>query len=155
MNLLPWRREENHPLTSLQNEMNRLFEGFFSSERPLLRSFWGNGHDSFLPPVDVRETADKIFVEAELPGVEAKDLQIKLEGDVLWISGERRNESEKKTQSYQHLERSCGRFERQLTLPAGADPEKVDAVYKNGVLTIEIAKKEDFKPKAIQVKVRC
>jgi HSP20 family protein len=133
--------------------MNRLFEGFLGGGS-LLRGLSGDGQDVFSPAVDVHETDDKIVVAAELPGVDPKALEIKVEGDSLWISGERKQENEEKTKSYHRVERWYGRFERQLTLPAGADPEKVDAAYKNGVLTIEVAKKEEAKAKTIQVKVK-
>jgi len=154
MSLLPmWRREQRNPVSSLQGEVNRLFEDFFG--RPLgLARLWGDGRDEFLPPVDIRETEDKVIVEAELPGMDPKDFDIKVEGDSLVIRGERKSEKEERTKGYHRVERSFGRFERQLELPYGTDPEKVDATYKDGVLKIELAKKEEAKKKTIQVKVK-
>jgi HSP20 family protein len=154
MSLLPRRRgpEERGPLAGLQHEMNRLFEDFFSGGGPL-RSLFTDG-DTFLPAVDIRETNDKIVIDAELPGLNPQDVTIRVEGERLVLSGERRQEKKEQNESYARVERSYGRFERQLQLPPGVDPEKVDATFKNGVLTIEIAKKEEAKPKTIEVKVK-
>ena len=154
MNLIPRRRTESLP--TFQEEMGRLFDDFFSSGRSLLRDFWGNGgHDrAFMFPLDVRETDDRVFVDAELPGVDPKDVQVKVEGNTLQISGERKHEKEEKTKEVHRVERSYGRFLRQIELPWGADPEKVEATYKNGILTVNIGKREEAKPKTIQVKVQ-
>ena len=155
MSLLPmWRRDRKNELTSLQHEMNRLFDDFFGRPLGLVRGLWGDGEDRFLPPVDVKETDDKVIVEAELPGMDPKDLDIKIEGDTLMLVGERKNQKEEKTKSFHRVERSFGRFERMLELPPGADPEKVEANYKDGVLKIEIAKKEEAKRKTIRVNVK-
>ncbi len=152
MNLLPsWRREDREPVWSLQREMNRLIDDFFGP-RPS-RGGWGD-QEMFLPPVDIRETNDKVIVEAELPGIDPKDVDIRVEGNSLVIRGERKQEKEEKERGYHRVERSYGRFERELELPSGADPQKVEATYTNGVLTIEMAKKEEAKPKSIQVKVK-
>ena len=155
MSLLPmWRRDRKNELTSLQHEMNRLFDDFFGRPLGLVRGLWGDGEDRFLPPVDIKETDDKVIVEAELPGMDPKDLDIKIEGDTLMLVGERKNQKEEKTKSFHRVERSFGRFERMLELPPGADPEKVEANYKDGVLKIEIAKKEEAKRKTIRVNVK-
>jgi len=155
MSLLPmWRRDRKNEVTSLQHEMNRLFDDFFGRPLGLVRGLWGDGEDGFLPPVDIKETDDKVIVEAELPGMEPKDLEIKIEGDTLVLGGERKNQREEKTKGFHRVERSFGRFERQLELPSGADPEKVVATYKDGVLKIEIAKKEEAKRKTIRVNVK-
>jgi len=154
MTLLPRRREDRDsslaPLATLQSEMNRLFSSFFDCP---FGGLWGDGR-GFTPPVDVRETEDKVIVEAELPGMDPKDVQIRVEGDSLIISGERRQEKEEKTGSFHRVERSYGSFLREVPLPYGADPNRCDATYKNGVLMIELAKKEEAKPKTIQVKVK-
>jgi len=155
MSLLPmWRRDRKNEVTSLQHEMNRLFDDFFGRPLGLVRGLWGDGEDGFLPPVDIKETDDKVIVEAELPGMEPKDLEIKIEGGTLVLGGERKNQKEEKTKGFHRVERSFGRFERQLELPSGADPEKVEATYKDGVLKIEIAKKEEAKRKTIRVNVK-
>jgi HSP20 family protein len=151
MHLIPRHRPEG----TLPEEMSRLFEDFFSTGRSLMKDFWGNGHDrASMFPVDVRETEDKVIVDAELPGVDPKDVQIKVEGTVLVITAERKHEKEEKAKDFHRVERSYGRFQRQIELPWGTDPEKVEATYKNGVLTVEIAKREEAKPKTIQVKIK-
>jgi HSP20 family protein len=155
MSLLPlWRRDRKNELTSLEHEMNRVFDDFFGRPLGLVRGLWGDGEDAFLPPVDVKETEDKVIVEAELPGMDPKDVDIKIEGDTLLIGGERKTSKEENTKGFHRVERSFGRFQRQLDLPAGSDPEKVEATYKDGVLKIEIAKKEEAKRKTIRVNVK-
>jgi len=154
MSLLPmWKKQDRNPIASLQTEMNRLFQDFFGG-RSLVRNFWGEGEETFLPPVDVRETEDKVIVEAELPGMEPKDVDIQIEGETLMISGERKHEKEEKARGYHRLERSFGWFQRSVELPPSVDPEKVEATCKDGVLTVELAKKEEAKRKTIQVKVK-
>jgi len=155
MSLLPmWRRRERHPVSSLQREMNSLFDDFFGGRSPLSR-FWGDGDPSqFLPPMDMRETEDKVIIEAELPGLEPKDVDIHIEGRTLILSGERRQEKEEKKGSWHRVERSQGSFRRELELPHGADPEKVEAAFRNGILTVEVAKKEEARPRTIPVKCK-
>ncbi len=150
MALLPSRRrEEGWPLSTLQREMYRLFDDFFTGF-PLLRG----EREMFIPPVDVRETDDKILIDAELPGMDPKDVQVRVEGNSLLLSGERKQEKEEKAKGYQRIERSYGRFEREVPIPASADAEKCQASYKNGILTIEMPKKPEAKAKTIQVQVK-
>jgi HSP20 family protein len=150
MSLLPiWRRREEHsPLAGLQSEMNRLFSSFFERPAP-----WG-GDAGFLPAVDVQEMDDKLVVEAELPGLAPNDVQVRLEGDSLVISGERKREKEEDEKGYHRVERYYGSFAREVPLPAGVDPERCEATYKDGVLRIEVAKREDAKPRTIPVKAK-
>jgi len=154
MSLLPvGRREEHHALWPLQTELNRLFEDFFGNGFPW-RGRRGEAGEDFLPAVDVRETEDKVIIEAELPGVDAHAVDVRLEDGCLLIGGERKHESDEKTRGYRRVERSYGRFQRQLDLPPGTDPNRVEATYKDGILTVEIGKKEEAKPKTISVKVK-
>ena len=150
MNLVPWRKQENHSVLSLDRDVDRFFEDFFSGGT-LLKNFWGQGEDTFLPPVDIRETDEKYLVEAELPGVDPKEVKIQLEGDVLTISGERKEE---KTEGRHRSERRHGSFERRFSLPGGVDSAQVEAKYKNGILTVELGKREDSRPRTIEVKVK-
>jgi HSP20 family protein len=131
--------------------MHRLFGDFFGGR---LTGFWDGDHQGFLPAVDVRETEDRVVLEAELPGVNPKDVEIQVEGDCLLIRGERKHEKDEKTKSYHRLERAHGRFERRFTLPEGTNSEKVEATYKNGVLTVEVPKKEEARPRTIQVQAK-
>ncbi len=156
MNLIPWRksdRSELQPLSTLERETESFFGDFFSDS--WLRGFFrSEGASGFTPAVDLRETDDKVLVEAELPGVDPKDVQVHVEGNLLRIRGERKQEKEEKTKGYYRVERSFGQFERVLNLPEGVDPEKVEAGFKNGLLTIELEKVPIAKPRSIEVKVR-
>ena len=131
--------------------MNRLFEDFFRGP-----GLWGGFADmsraGFEPAVDVRETADEVIVEAELPGIEPEDVDVSLEGRTLRLTGERRHEHEERTKSVHRVERFYGSFERHIPLPEGIDPEKVEASYKNGVLSVHVGKREDVRPRSIPVK---
>lgn len=105
------------------------------------------------PAVDVLEEKDKYVVKADLPGLKQDDIKIELSDNVLSISGERKHErnEEDKNKKYYYYERSYGAFERKFVLPNDADTEKIKAKYENGVLSIEVQKKESKKPKEIKV----
>jgi len=148
-----WRKDDRDVVGGLQKEMNRLFEDFFGSRSPL--ALWsGRDGGPFMPACDIRETEDKVLVDAELPGVDPKDVDIRVEGNSLIIRGERKHEEEKKGKGWHRVERSFGLFERQLELPEYADATKCEATYKNGVLTIELPKKPEAKPRSIKVNVK-
>jgi HSP20 family protein len=105
--------------------------------------------------VDVRETADALLVQAELPGLGVDDVDVRVENGTLTISGEKRQEIEegKDDSGYRLVERCYGRFERSFTLPLGVDAEQVKAEFANGVLTVTLPKAEEAKPRRIEVKV--
>jgi HSP20 family protein len=105
------------------------------------------------PLVDIHETKDSFLLEAELPGVKQEDIQVSVEGETLTLRGERRRETEVKEDQYQRIERSYGRFERNILLPSVVDPDRVKATYRDGVLEIQLPKKEEAKPKEIKVDV--
>lgn len=150
MAFLPRRRSEGpFALSTLQGEMNRLLENFFGrAELPL---FGGN---VFAPAVDVVETKDSILVKAEVPGIDSKDLDISITGDLLTIRGEKKSEREEKGKNFHRMERSYGSFTRTVEIPSYANTDKVNADYKDGVLTISLAKKEEAKEKTIKVDVK-
>ena len=153
MALLPSRRGQGgveRPMGSLQREMNRLFEDFFSRDF-FVEPFRGMGE--FRPAMDVSETDDMIVIKAELPGLESRDVEVSLNGDVLTLKGEKREEKEEKTKSFHRVERSYGSFERSVRLPAGVKPDKVDASFKNGVLTVQLPKAEEAKRKSVKINV--
>lgn len=153
-NLIPWRRErgqtalarreEDNPFLDLHRRMNALFDGFFSDfeDRPfgpsLLPSERGAWHA--LPNVDVAETDTEVVVSADLPGLEEKDLNVSVDGDVLTIRGSRKDEREEKKGHYHLMERSYGEFHRALPLPAGIDQDRAKASFKKGVLTVNLPK---------------
>jgi HSP20 family protein len=107
--------------------------------------------ESWSPSVDVFETEGEVVIKAELPGMDAKDIEIKLENNVLMLRGDRRFEKETKNENYHRIERSYGNFARSFSLPAFVDEFKVRAEYKNGLLLILLPKKEQAKSKEIKV----
>jgi HSP20 family protein len=106
----------------------------------------------FAPDFDVKETQDAIVFKADLPGVETKDLDVKLQNNRLTISGKKEEQKEEKTDTYYRRERSCGSFSRSFTLPEGVDPDRIDAELKSGVLTLTLPKRPEAKPKQVSVK---
>ena len=135
-------------VTRLRREMDRLWDDYFGPGRRALRPLPAE----FAPAVDVKETPDQIVVKAEVPGMDAKDINISVTGDVLTIKGEKKSEREEKEENYHLVERSYGSFSRSLAMPAAVDMEKIEAKYDKGVLTITCPKKEEVKPKAIEIK---
>jgi HSP20 family protein len=135
-------------VSRLHREMDRLWDDFFGPARKAFRPL----EAEWAPAVDVSETADKVVIKAEVPGMEAKDIDISLSGDVLTVKGEKKSEREEKKESYHLVERSYGSFTRSLRLPAAVEADKIQANYKRGVLTITCPKKEEAKAKAIEIK---
>ncbi|MCS7175408.1 Hsp20/alpha crystallin family protein [Pseudothermotoga sp.] len=146
--LLERREDFFKPFRELQREIDRLFEDFFT---PTIRKRFDVY--TFTPDIDVYETDKEIVIEAEVPGMERKDITVKVEDNVLKISGEKKLEREKKDRNYRVYERSYGKFERCLALPDYVDAEKIKAKYENGVLTITIPKREEKKVKIVDVEV--
>ncbi len=137
-------------VSRLRREMDRLWEDFFGPG-PRLPRLWT---EEWAPPVDVAEAPDKVTVKAEVPGLDPKEIDISLVGDVLTIKGEKKSEREEKKENYHLVERSYGSFSRSLRLPAAVDADKIEASYDKGVLTVTCPKKEPVKPKAITVKAK-
>jgi HSP20 family protein len=135
-------------VSRLRREMDLLWEDFFGSRRRGLRPM----EMEFAPAVDVKETADKVELKAEIPGMDAKDIKISVVGEVLTIKGDKKSEREEKEENYHLVERSYGSFSRSLPLPAAVDTDKIEAQYDKGVLTVTCPKKEEVKPKAIEIK---
>jgi len=131
-------------LERMRREMDRLFEGF--GGRPL-RPFGAGG----FPALNLTEDRDRYYVRAELPGMEAGDLNISVTGNGLSISGERKIPAEGQNVRYHRREREAGTFSRMIGLPGEVDPEKVDASLKDGILTVTVPKAEKAKPKQIAI----
>ncbi len=144
--LMEWRPFRE--VSRLRREMDRLWEDYFGSGRRALRPL----EMEFAPAVDVKETAEAVVVKAEVPGMDAKDINISVTGDVLTIKGEKKAEREEKEENYHLVERSYGSFSRALVLPAAVDMDKIEAKYDKGLLTVTCPKKEEVKPKAIEIK---
>ncbi|HOI53774.1 MAG TPA: Hsp20/alpha crystallin family protein [Phycisphaerae bacterium] len=147
MDLVPWKRgRDDSALQSLRNEFNRIFDRFWSGElEPLHLGRW-------LPAVDVSETDNDVTVRAETPGIDPKDIEVYVEGDVLTIKGEKKEETETKDRNFHRVERQYGSFSRSIQLPANVEADKVEAQAANGVLTIRLPKQEDEKRKKVQIK---
>jgi HSP20 family protein len=135
-------------MSSLQERMNRLFSdqlGAITHDESLT----GN----FVPPVDVYEDENSIQVRLEVPGIDEKDIDIRLESSVLTVRGERKFEKEEKEENFHRVERRYGSFTRSFTLPSTVNSEDVQADYDKGVLKIRLAKRAEAKPKQIKVNI--
>jgi len=140
--LMPWTG-----MTSLKNEMDRLFDRFFE---PRWEEFPAVGE--WAPSLDLSETKDAFVVKAEVPGMDPKDIQVSLQENLLTIKGEKRQEREEKEERYHRIERSYGAFTRSMRLPVAVDGMKVDAKFKNGLLTVTLPKTPGAKGTTIPVK---
>lgn len=146
------RREMLTPFAALQQEVNKLFDD--------IRGGWG-GHPSvfeqlgdFHAKVDVKDTENEIVVSAELPGVDMKDIAITLNRDSLVLKGEKKVEKEEKEKGYYRMERSYGSFYRALPLPCEVESEGIDAVFKDGVLTVTLPKSKETIKSQKQITVK-
>jgi HSP20 family protein len=140
---------QNQDMKSLQTQLNRLFEPFarFSvGDEDLVSGAW-------VPPVDVAETQDKILVRAEVPGLKQDDIQIEFENGLLTLKGERHLRKDESV-TWHRVERTYGNFSRTFTLPRTVDAERIAATYREGILEIEVPKREEAKPKQIRVTVQ-
>ncbi len=150
---VPVRREDwVSPFYSLQKEINRIFDNFFNELTP--SRFFGDSFGSFVPSVDVKEKDDEFVVTVELPGMDAKDVDISISDDILTLRGEKKEEKEEKEGNYYRRECSYGSFHRDIPLPAEVEPDKVEAEFKRGVLTVHLPKKPESQRKAKKIQVK-
>ena len=143
------RWEPFRDLVTTQREFDRLFKEAFT---PL----FGEGELStrtWAPPVDIYETENDIVLKAELPGVDPKDVEVRVEDSTLYLKGERKFEKEVKDENYHRVERSYGSFARSFSLPNSINAEKVKAEYKDGLLTLTLPKREEAKPRTVKIDV--
>jgi HSP20 family protein len=141
------RWEPARGLNTLQDQVNRLFnDSFRSTDEEASLSAWA-------PAVDIYETEHELVVKADLPEVDSKDLDIRVENNILTIRGERKFEKQVNEENYLRVERSYGSFARSFTLANTVNAEAIKADYQNGVLTLSIPKREEAKPKQIKVNV--
>ncbi|KPK30741.1 MAG: molecular chaperone [Nitrospira bacterium SG8_3] len=146
LDLIPSR--ERRQLDRFRSEMDGLFDRFFDwrpFDLSIRKSEW-------MPAVDVSETPKQIVVKAEIPGMEAKDIDILLNGRVLTLKGEKKTEQEEKEENYHKVERSYGAFSRSFELPADVDANKVKTSYKDGVLKLSLPKTKEQSVKKIEIK---
>jgi len=138
-------------LSAIQERMNRIFEDALARSRGreegLRTGMW-------TPAVDIYENNDSVVVKAELPGVERDQISVEVKDGILTLRGERKFEKEVKEESYHRIERSYGNFQRSFSLPVSVEPDKVTARFKDGVLEVILPKKEQARPKQIQVDVK-
>lgn len=133
-------------VVALQNRVNSLFRDFNEGENPLTTA-------SFVPAVDIYEDTKKVTLKLEVPGIEEKDLDIRVENNTLTVKGERKFEKEEKEENFHRIERRYGSFYRAFTLPSTVDTENVKASYNAGVLKLDLQKKAEAQPKQIKINV--
>ena len=131
-----------------RDPFSRLFDSFFNQE---LVGGEEVSNRTWLPPVDIQETDDAYRLSAELPGLTKDDINITLENNVLRLTGERKLEKDVKKESYQRIERTYGSFARSFSLPHQVNGDKVEAAFKDGVLTITVPKADQAKPRKISI----
>lgn len=148
MNMLV--RTPNRNLSTLQREIDRLFDGFFPTSRSSEES--ANAAASWAPRTDLVETPDAYRIEVDVPGIERDNLHINYNDNRLTISGERNAQSRTDEENVVRVERSFGHFFRSFTLPNTINVDGIDASYENGVLTVNVPKAEESKPRRIEVK---
>src|SRR5437879_8286750 len=131
------------------NRMNRLFRESYTPEGPedALTT------TTFAPPVDIYEDEHNVTLKLEVPGIDEKDIDVRIDNNTLTVHGERKFEKEEKEENFRRVERQYGSFTRSFTLPSSVDPQQVTANYDKGVLKIKLAKKAEAKPKQIKVNV--
>jgi HSP20 family protein len=147
MALIRW--EPAREISSLQQEMNRLFNTFFeapAASAPSAARRW-------VPAMDLVETDDHFVLRADLPGLDESDIDLSLEENVLTLKGERKHEATEKRDGYVRVERASGAFSRSLTLPEGVDGDAIAATFDKGVLEVRIPKPEQRKPRKLQITV--
>jgi HSP20 family protein len=148
MTLLP-RWDPLRDLATMQNRVNRFVRESYSPEGPeeALTT------TSFAPPVDIYEDEHTIALKMEVPGIDEKDIDVRIENTTLTVHGERKIEKDEKEENFRRIERQYGSFTRSFTLPSSVDMGQVSANYDKGVLKIRLAKKAEAKPKQIKVNV--
>ncbi len=133
-----------HNLAALQDQVNRLFQSSGRSEQSMT---------TWAPAVDIYETENELVLKADLPDISDKDLDVRIENNMLTICGERKFEQKVNEDNYLRVERTYGSFSRSFSLPSTVNSEAIKAEYKNGVLTIELPKRAESKPKQVKVNV--
>lgn len=157
--LVPWRNNKPQmpatgedffdPFVTFRREMDRMFDDFFGG------GFLGaHGKQGVTPAVDIDETEKEVVVTAELPGVSDKDVEVTLAGDILTIRGDKKAEHEEKNGDSYYVERRFGSFSRSLRLPFDVSDEKVDAKFKDGVLTIHVPKPAELQKSVRKIEVK-
>lgn len=152
MNLTPWKKQETGPVTSsplgtFQQQMNQMFNRFFDGF-PMLEG------SAVFPPVSVSENTKTVTVTAEIPGIAANELEISVDGDMLTIRGEKKDEKKEEKDNWYRVERSYGSFIRRIGLPTTVDAAHAEATLEKGVLTLKLTKAADDRSKTIKVQAK-
>ena len=145
-NLTRW--EPVREMMTLREAMDRLFDDAFTRPINLRNGGWS------APAVDMYQTDDEVVVKAALPGFKTDEVQINVTGDILTIRGEMKHEDEKKDKAWHIREQRWSSFERSVDLPTAIVPDRAEASFENGILTITFPKAEEVKPKTISVKAK-
>jgi len=146
-----------YPVSRIHNEIDRMFDDFFRGSS--LFSQFGSGTSlldnvgMLKPKLDIVENSENYVISVEIPGIEEKDIQLQLEGDMLTIRGEKRQKQDKKDDKYHLVERTYGAFQRVLTLPRDADTSTVNAKFDNGVLTVTVARSGEAKENTRRIEI--
>lgn len=143
------RWEPLRDLLTTQDRFNRLLNETFSH----VFGDEGVSARAWAPAIDIFETDDNLVLKAELPGVDPKDVELRVEDSTLYLKGQRKFEHEVKEENYHRQERSYGSFSRTFAMPSGIDADRVKAEYKDGLLTLTMPKREEAKPKTIKINV--
>lgn len=145
------RWEPFRELLSTQDRFNQLFNQTFT------QAFGKEGQElasrNWAPAVDIYETDHNLVIKTELPGIDPKDVEVRVENNTLVLQGERKFEKNTSEENYHRVERSYGTFSRSFTLPSTVNTENAQAEYKDGILTLTLAKREEAKPKTIKIQV--
>jgi HSP20 family protein len=147
MQLVPWTPFGE--LGSFRKEMDRFWDRFFND-----KPFGRMSTEDWFPSVDISETKNKLLIKAELPGLEAQDVDVNISGDILTVRGEKKKEEEQKDEQYYSCERYSGSFQRSFRLPVNVQTDKIEATFDKGVLRIALPKTEEAKKKNIKIKVK-
>jgi len=143
--VIRWNRLRN--LSNLQEQVNQLFDSATPSQAD------NSALTSWAPAVDIHETENEVVLKADIPGVNEKDIDVRVENNTLTVRGERSFNSEVKEDNYLRIERTYGSFSRSFGLPTTVNTEAIKAEYKNGVLTVEMPKRAESKPKQVKINV--
>ncbi len=145
MAIIKW--DPTRDIVTLRDRMNRLFEdmsGAKSEDKDIMAGTWA-------PSVDIYENENEVVLAAEIPGVDEKDVEIKVEDNILTLRGERKFEKETKEENYHRIERSYGSFFRSFSLPSYIDQDRIEAEHENGVLKIRMPKRAELKPRKVKI----
>ncbi|MBC8466424.1 MAG: Hsp20/alpha crystallin family protein [Deltaproteobacteria bacterium] len=147
MELMPWRPFGE--LDSVRSEMDRLWNRFFR-QTPSMGTFT----EEWSPSVDISETKDKLVIKAEMPGLDATDVNVSISGDLLTIKGVKKKEEEEKDEHHHYVERYYGSFQRSFQLPVNVKTDKIEATFDKGILKVALPKTDEAKKKEIEIKVK-